>query len=95
MNHYEPEASEPARLLHRPLDEKFVSTPRRLRTPLFIKAVAVLIPLFLVLTVVAFFAARKFGGASRLKRRIIFLWVGGVGLLCAGGVMYLRLYARG
>ena len=58
MNHYEPEASEPARLLHRPLDEEFVSTRPRLRTPLFIKTVAVLIPLFLVLTVVAFFAAR-------------------------------------
>jgi hypothetical protein len=44
--------------------------------------------------IIAFFAARKFGGASALKRRIIFLLVGGVGLLGAGGVMYLRLNSR-
>jgi penicillin G amidase len=58
MNHYEPEASEPARLLHRPLDEKVVSTPPRRRIPLFIKAFAVFIPLLCVLIVAAFFSAR-------------------------------------
>ncbi|HEY6413123.1 MAG TPA: penicillin acylase family protein [Edaphobacter sp.] len=58
MNHYEPEASEPARLLHRATDENFVSISPRRRTPLFIKIVAVLIPLFLVLSIIAFFAAR-------------------------------------
>jgi penicillin G amidase len=58
MNHYEPEASEPARLLHRIIDEEFVNTAPRRRTPLFIKVVAVLIPLFVVLTIIAFFAAR-------------------------------------
>jgi penicillin G amidase len=58
MNHYEPEASEPARLLHRTIDEEFVNTAPRRRTPLFIKVVAVLIPLFVVLTIIAFFAAR-------------------------------------
>ena len=58
MNHYESEASEPARLLHRAIDEKFVNTSPRRRTPFFIKVVAVLIPLFILLTIVAFFAAR-------------------------------------
>lgn len=58
MNHYEPEASEPAGFLHRAIDEKFAGTPSRRRTPLFIKIVAVLIPFFLILTIVAFFAAR-------------------------------------
>ena len=58
MNHYEPEASEPTRLLHRAIDEKFVTTPPRRRISLFIKVVAVLVPLFLFLTIIAFFAAR-------------------------------------
>jgi penicillin G amidase len=58
MNPYEPEASEPVRLLHRTPDEKFAgpsSRPRRV--PLFIKIGAGLILFFLVFTTVAFFAA--------------------------------------
>jgi drug/metabolite transporter (DMT)-like permease len=47
-----------------------------------------------VAAVIAFFLARKFGGTSRAKRKIIFLLVGGFGLLCAGGAMFLRLYSR-
>jgi penicillin G amidase len=58
MNYYEPEASEPTRLLHRATDEDSVSTPTGRRTPLFIKIVAILIPLFIVLTIAAFFGAR-------------------------------------
>jgi penicillin G amidase len=58
MNHYESEASEPARLLHRAIDDKFVSAPPRRRTPIFIKVVVVLISLFILLSIVAFFAAR-------------------------------------
>jgi ABC-type Fe3+ transport system permease subunit len=41
--------------------------------------------------IVAFFVARRYGRGSRLKRRIIFLLVGLVGLLSAGGLMFLRL----
>jgi uncharacterized membrane protein YidH (DUF202 family) len=43
-----------------------------------------------VATIVAFVVARKFGGQSRPRQKVIFLLVGGFGLLCAGGVMYLR-----
>jgi len=58
MSHYEPEASEPARLLHRTTDETFVNpSPRRSRVPLFIKIGAGLILFFLVFTTIAFFAA--------------------------------------
>jgi penicillin G amidase len=58
MNHYEPEATEPARSHHRAIDDQFVSILPRRRTPLFIKIGSVLILLFLALTTVAFFAAR-------------------------------------
>ena len=57
MNYYEPEASEPARLLHRTRDENFVDPSPRRRAPLFIKIGAGLILFFLALTTIAFFAA--------------------------------------
>jgi hypothetical protein len=41
--------------------------------------------------IVAFFVARRYGGRSRLRRQMIFLLVGAVGLLGAGGLMFLRL----
>jgi drug/metabolite transporter (DMT)-like permease len=40
---------------------------------------------------VALFAARRYGGPSRRRRQLIFLLVGGIGLLCSGGLMFLRL----
>jgi drug/metabolite transporter (DMT)-like permease len=41
--------------------------------------------------IVAFIVARRHGGRSRLRRRMIFLLVGTVGLLGAGGLMFLWL----
>jgi hypothetical protein len=38
---------------------------------------------------VAFAVARRYGGRSRLRRRMIFLFVGTVGLLGAGGLMFM------
>jgi penicillin G amidase len=58
MNYYEPEASEPVRLSHRTIDENVVNPSPRRRIPLFIKIVAVLVPLTIVLTIVAFFGGR-------------------------------------
>jgi penicillin G amidase len=66
MNHYEPEASEPARLLHRTTDEKFVDPSPRRRVPLFIKIGSGLILFFLALTTVGFFVARHW--ADRAMR---------------------------
>jgi hypothetical protein len=54
-------------------------------------SIGMMAAVIVVAAIVAFVVARKFGGKSRPKRKIIFLLVGGFGLLCAGGVVYLRL----
>ena len=66
MNHYEPEAFESERLLHRTTDEKFVDSSPRRRVPLFIKIGSGLILFFLALTTVGFFVARHW--ANRAMR---------------------------
>ncbi len=58
MSHYEPEAAEPNPLLHRSAGEDFVGAPKLPRSSLLIRAVAVLIPLLVILTIIVFFAAR-------------------------------------
>jgi hypothetical protein len=42
--------------------------------------IALVAVLFLLVTSTAFLVAKKFGGESRAKRKLIFILVGGVGL---------------
>jgi hypothetical protein len=57
-------------------------------------SIALVAVTIVVAAIVAFVVARKYGGKSRPKRKIIFLLFGGCGLVCAGGVMFLRLHYR-
>jgi hypothetical protein len=47
-----------------------------------------------VSALVAFGVARKYGGRSRRRQQMIFRLVGAVGLLGAGGIMFLRLQSK-
>ncbi len=58
MNHYEPEASETAPLPHRAVHAEPSATQPRRGVRLLIKALAILLPLLLILATIAFFAGR-------------------------------------